>query len=101
MRPLFFGLRWDDELFIELGKLAQAFLKVSPGFYAIADVGFSRFGHIIAGCFPAFSSMTDIEKGSVLGTAMVTTTAGISARAVTLGKGSVKGFPSKLRNFLQ
>jgi hypothetical protein len=60
MSPLFFGLRWDDELFIKLGELAQAFLKASPGFYAIADVGFSHFGYIIAGRFPVVSSMTDI-----------------------------------------
>ena len=32
---------------------------------------------------------------------MVTTAAGITAGAVTLGKGSVNGFPSKLRNFPQ
>jgi hypothetical protein len=37
----------------------------------------------------------------MLGTAMVTTAAGVAARAVTLGKGSVNGFPSKLRNFAQ
>ena len=53
-------LRWDDELFIKPRKLAQAFLKASPGFYVITDVGFSRLGHIIAGRFLAVSSMTDI-----------------------------------------
>ena len=101
MSSLFFGLRRDEEHFIKLRKLAQAFLKASPGFYAIADVGFSRFGYIIAGGFPAVSSMTDIEMGSVFWTAMVTTAAGITARAVTLGKGSVNGFPSKFSNFPQ